>query len=362
MRTYLRDSWSSLVRLERTRVLGYGAIWTSIVVGVGTIWSVVAGVPSLGIAFAIGAIFVGMAEAGESLRQRLFTMIIITGSLMLATFTASLISDYRWPAIIASGLVAFASGAVGKGGPRFAMGGVLTLVTFLLFVAEPAMANQTLESTFFMGLGGFITTLGPVITLRLRRFPELSVTSPGSPSPWHLLTQGVRDRRDPFMRHGFRLSLSITITVAVALLSNIPHAIWLPVTVAWVSRADTRGIVHRVEARVVGTLIGLALAGLFTLGLGFTGVEAALVAAVSAGLTVGFIWANYPLGVAGITMVVIVLFAIDGDNVEMDITTRLIATLLAAAVVVGGSFILRGQEANRALPPSEEEPIQPLQS
>jgi MFS family permease len=242
----------------------------------------------------------------------------------------------------AAAVVAFVCGLGGILGPRMAMIGVLTLVTFTLFSAVPSMPTTTVLNAALVGLGGLLVTIGPALVAGVRRLrpraaaPALS----DSPSP-PARTPLTRATAERFARHAIRLSIATGVTMAAAIYSGLPHAYWLPMTVAWVSRPDASGSAHRVEARIVGTVLGLGVGALLILGLGVNGLGAALVIAVASGVTVAFIWANYPIGVGGITVVVIMLFALNGDNVETDIAVRLGSTLIAGVIVLLSSLLLR---------------------
>ncbi len=342
MGAYLEQSWATLTGIERGRILGYGAIWTTLIVGAGTIWAVGSGSPMLGIPFTVGAVFVGLAEAGETTRDRLVTMLGVTTSMVAITLIAGYLPKSALVIGGAAAVVAFVCGLGGIFGARTAMGGVLTLVTFTLFSAVPSIPATTLLNAGLIGLGGVLVTVGPVLVAGVRRLrwrTETPGLSDSPPSPAH--TPLTRATAEHFARHALRLSIATGLTMAVAIYSGLPHAYWLPMTVAWVSRPDASGSARRVEARIVGTLLGLAVAALLILGLGVNGIAAALMIAVASGVTVAFIWANYPIGVAGITVVVMMLFALDGDNVETDIAVRLGSTLLAGAIVVVSSLLLR---------------------
>ena len=125
----------------------------------------------------------------------------------------------------------------------------------------------------------------------------------------------------------------------MAQVSGYPHAYWLPMTIAWVTRPDHDGTVTKVAARVIGTVVGLVICGGLLMWLGVEGYAAALVCAVAAGLTVAFVWANYAVAVVGITVMVVVVFAIDGDAVRVDLAVRMVTTLIAAVLAVAGSYL-----------------------
>ena len=104
------------------------------------------------------------------------------------------------------------------------------------------------------------------------------------------------------------------------------------------------GFAH-VAARILGTAAGIAACAVLLLGLGVSGYAAAAATAIAGGVAVAFIWANYAAGVAGITVLVIVVFSLDGDSVPEDLGVRTVATLLAAVLAVAGSYLWRPRAA-----------------
>jgi uncharacterized membrane protein YccC len=160
------------------------------------------------------------------------------------------------------------------------------------------------------------------------------------PPLWPLIRQHLAGR-DIFLRHGVRLSIAIAFATIISETVDYPHDYWLPMTVAWVTKPDVNGTVTRVALRIIGTLIGLGISAVLLLSLGVSGYAAAFVVAVAGGIAVAFVWANYAIGVAGITVLVVVMFSFGGDSVPEDLTLRLVATLLAGVIAIAASYIWR---------------------
>lgn len=338
--SHLRSVLLGTARVERESVLLTGGIRAAVVMGVLMTAAVAAGRPSEAIPLAVGALFVAMAEAGEGVGRRWRTMAWVTLWLMASSLVAGLLSDHAWAVVLASTVVALLAGIAGAAGPRAALGGVLVLVTFIIVGGAPDMPDAVIRSSLLMGLGGMAMTV-VVVLPHLVRDPGAVRVALGEVASLSDRLRGHLTWQDPFVRHGVRLSLGIGVASALAFASGYPHAYWLPMTIAWVTKPDVEGTVSKVAARILGTVLGIAISAVLLIGLDVAGYAAALIVALAGGVTVAFIWANYAVGVTGITVLVIVVFSLDGDSVPEDLLVRLGATLIATAMAVAGSYVWR---------------------
>lgn len=342
--SHLRSVLLGTAHVDRERLVVAGAVRATAVIGVLMAAAVATDHPSEGIPLAVGALFVAVAEAGEGVGRRWRTMAWVTLWLMASSLVAALLSDHPWAVVLGSTAVALAAGIAGAAGPRAALGGVLSLVTFIIVGGAPSLPAEAVRISLLMGLGGVVMT-AVVVVPHLVRDPGALREALGEVPP---LSRRVREHlswADPFVRHGVRLALGIGIASAVAFASGYPHAYWLPMTIAWVTKPDLEGTVSRVAARILGTFLGIAVSGALLIGLDVSGYAAAVVTALAGGITVAFIWANYTVGVLGITVLVIVVFSLDGDSVPEDLGVRTVATLLAAVLAVAGSYLWRPRAA-----------------
>jgi len=338
--SHLRSVLLGTTRVERERVLLVGGVRAALVMGLLMTAAVAADRPSEGIPLAIGALFVAIAEVGEGVGRRWRTMAWVTLWLMAASLVAALLSDHAWAVVLASSAVALVAGFAGAAGPRAALGGVLVLVTFIIVGGAPTLPDEALRISLLMGLGGMVMTIAVILPHLVRDPAAIRVALGEVPS----LPDRLREHLgwdDPFVRHGVRLALGIGVASAIAFASGYPHAYWLPMTIAWVTKPDLEGTVSRVAARILGTVVGIVISGVLLIGLDVSGYAAAVVVALAGGATVAFLWANYAVGVTGITVLVIVVFSLDGDSVPEDLVVRLVATLIAAVMAVAGSYAWR---------------------
>ena len=142
---------------------------------------------------------------------------------------------------------------------------------------------------------------------------------------------------DPIAEHAMRLCLAFGIANLVAVLSQVPHAYWFPMTVAWVTKPDLSGTVTRVFMRVAGTLLGIVVTVAFVILADGTALQAPvsiLAIGVATYIAIAYIWANYPVAVIGITTFVLMVEHLGGGNSEVNVLARVGFTILAGLWVL----------------------------
>ena len=297
-----------------------GALVTAVV----AIIPVISGEPKFAIPLSIGAVFAAVSEAGQPFGSRWKTMLWTTAGLMGAAFLGQAISDWTLVAIIVTAPMAFASGLVGALGRRAAVGGLLALVIFSIYVGIPVPLQDAPTTALLVGLGGLAQTAATVVMGLARGQHQQAVVVESTQSLW----------RWPFVIHGVRLAIVMVIATAISESMSLPHPYWLPMSVAWMSKPDTDGTVDRVMHRLAGTALGLAIVGVIEVLFTPTANGYLAISLVGAAITISFIWVNYAIAVTGVTTWIVALFAFVGDPVVSTMGARLLATAAAAALVL----------------------------
>lgn len=290
------------------------------------------------IPLSIGAVFAAVAEAGQPFGQRWRTMLGTTAVLMAAVYLGSLLSDATWLAIVITAPIAFSCGLAGAIGKRAAVGGLLALVIFTIYVGVPVPMADAAPTAALLGLGGLIQTFVTVTVGVLRgqhRIPTASGTATSLPL--------VRKLKNPvFLTHATRLAIVMTIATAISENFSIPHPYWLPMSVAWMSKPDHDGTVDRVIHRLVGTVLGLVVTAGVVLAIRPGDYGFLVLSLVGAAIAIAFIWANYAIAVTGVTIWVVSLFGMVGDPVVSTLDSRLVATVAAAVLVIVAVWLIPG--------------------
>ena len=334
----VRDRIGSLLTFDFALFDWRDALRGALVTAAITSVPVIQGDPKAAIPLSIGAVFAAVAEAGQPFGTRWRTMLGTTATLMVAVYFGSLLSEAALLAILVTAPFAFACGLAGAIGKRAAVGGLLALVIFSIYVGVPVSMADAAPTAALLGLGGLIQTVVTVVMGVIRRQHRIPVAKDDAPSA----SLASKLKNPVFLTHATRLAIVMTIATAISENFDIPHPYWLPMSVAWMSKPDHAGTVDRVTHRLVGTVLGL----LVTAGIVFVSRPAdygfLALSLIGAAIAIAFIWANYAVAVAGVTIWVVSLFGMVGDPVVTTVDIRLLATVAAAVLVIGGMWLIPG--------------------
>ena len=133
------------------------------------------------------------------------------------------------------------------------------------------------------------------------------------------------------LRFGVLLGGSVAGATALALALRGPHAFWLPMSVAFILRPDLAPVIRRAAARTVGTLIGVAIAGVIALA-GNPPVALIALSCAMAALMPGATRRGHGYAVVTFTPIVFVFIAMSGNDRGL-FGARIVDTALAALLV-----------------------------
>jgi uncharacterized membrane protein YccC len=142
---------------------------------------------------------------------------------------------------------------------------------------------------------------------------------------------------DPIVEHALRLTIAFGGATLAAVIIDVSHAYWLPLTVAWIAKPDLANTVSRVTMRIVGTMVGLILVtAILVIASELPGeaIILAITVGITGALALAYLNANYPLAVIGITGFVILIEHVSGEGATYDIIARLLITALAGVWVL----------------------------
>lgn len=334
----VRDRIGSLLTFDFALFDWRDALRGALVTAAITSVPVIQGDVKAAIPLSIGAVFAAVAEAGQPFGQRWRTMLGTTAALMAAVYLGSVLSEATLLAIVITAPIAFICGLAGAIGKRAAVGGLLALVIFSIYVGIPVSMADAAPTAALLGIGGLIQTIVTVMMGLIRGKHRIAVSAVAATST----TLRAKIGNPLFLTHATRLAIIMTIATAVSENFNIPHPYWLPMSVAWMSKPDHDGTVDRVTHRLVGTVLGL----LVTAGIVFASRPGdygfLVLSLVGAAIAIAFIWANYAVAVAGVTIWVVSLFGMVGDPVVTTVSVRLLATVAAAILVIAAIWLIPG--------------------
>lgn len=343
----VRSRLATLVAFDFSRADWPDAIRGTIVAAIVTAIPVIAGDMEKAIPLSIGATFVAISESGQEFSRRWRSMLWTTAALMGAVGLGSALSNVYLLAIAVTAVIAFICGVIGFLGPRFAVGGLLSLVLFAIYVGVPVPLDGALTSAALVGLGGLVQAIASIGMSMVRGKHHLPQSPRESLPAFSDLWRGDHT----FLAHGIRLAIVMATATTISESLSVPHPYWLPMSVAWMSKPDRDGTVVRVLHRMVGTVAGLLIAFLAVVIFRPTGSAFLPVALFGVAFAIAFIWSNYAIAVTGVTIWVVSLFAMVGDPVVTTMDARLLATAGAAALVLTATWLSdwRPRKARAAL-------------
>jgi len=287
----------------------------------------------LAIPITIGAVFTGLADTVESAAQRMRSMLWVTLWITVGGLIGGLISSHPVAHVLVLALFGAACGFAGSLGRLGGLAGVLSLVMATLATGVPESAVSAVQFALLVLVGGLIQTAVTVVPDLIRRRWELLAPPPAKESAAVRLRAHLHPD-DPLFRHGIRLGSALVVGVIAAFLTGWPHAYWIPLTIAWLSKPNAEGFASRILARLLGTFAGIAASVLVIDVLGLQRFGFAMLVGVGTYVSVAFLAANYAIAVMGITAIVMALFTLIGDPVGETALARAAATVIGSLIVV----------------------------
>lgn len=298
------------------------------------------------ISVAIGVLFAGVLDSPDEFRARVIVLARSTVLWLVSVSLAMAVANYPIALVIVSGLWAAAMGYIGIVGPRMALAGLLSLVLFCIFSGTPER-GWNLTDTMLQLAGGivlyaivaFVTTplLAPLVRAH-SVFPHFELFKFGES------LRKYAGRNDAYTRHAIRLAIAIAFAMSLSQIWHFPHAYWIPMTVAWIAKPDLDGTVGKVVYRIIGTVIGVGVSIVLFGVLGTPVWAAILVIGLATWVVAAFVWVNYSYTVAGITVMVLSLFVLDGQSIWETAPWRIIATLIAGIIVTIAGYAWKTKE------------------
>lgn len=292
----------------------------------------------LAIPLTIGAVFTGLADTIESASQRMRSMLWVTVWITIGGLIGGLVSSHPVAHLIVLALLGAACGFAGSLGRLGGLAGVLTLVMAVLATGVPESAVPAVQFALLVLIGGLIQVAVTVVPDLIRRRSQL-LAPPPAKQPVAQRLRAHFNRDDPMFRHAIRLGAALVVGVIAAFLTGWPHAYWIPLTIAWLSKPNAEGFGSRILARLFGTFAGIAASVLVIDVLHLHRFGFAMLVGVGTYVSVAFLSANYAIAVMGITAIVMALFTLIGDPVGETAVARAAATVIGSIIVVIGPLI-----------------------
>lgn len=293
--------------------------------------------------FGMGMQLTSLSDHGRDLRTRAIHMSATLLAITIGTALGGVVSHGTWSHIILGAVLALVCGYIGALGAEWLAAGVMLLVVFAIFGGSPITLLTTWKNVSWILAGGVLMIGTMVFEVLVNRALRHSRRTRPAPPPLADRVATVRRHlhwNDRYALHAVRLSVVMTVAIAISETSDFAHAYWIPMTVAWITRPELDGTVDRIILRVIGTVVGLGIAGSLYLAVHPNDEVSIVFASIAAFVAGVFLVPNYAIAVVGVTTFVFYLLHIAGFPTRETVGTRIVATLIGSALV-GVAILIR---------------------
>ncbi len=165
--------WQTLIKFDSAKLAPALAVRNTLGVVLPLIAGTAAGWPSVGIAVGTGALNVAFSDGQEPYRQRAKRMLAASVLVGLAVFAGGISGHYIWAIVAVAAGWAFAAGMMISLSSTAGDLGVISLVTLVVYAANPQPLDRAIYSGLLAFSGGLLQTLFSLAFWPLRRYrPE----------------------------------------------------------------------------------------------------------------------------------------------------------------------------------------------
>lgn len=165
--------WRTVTHFDAAKINPWLGLRNSIGVALPLVVGVILHNASGGLVAATGALNVAFSDGSAPYLHRARRMLYACGFVALAVFAGRLCGQNHLLAVLLSASCAFAAGIVVALGPTPADIGTVTLVTLVVFAAQPTSLGKAVSSGLLAFAGGLLQTILAVALWPVRRYyPE----------------------------------------------------------------------------------------------------------------------------------------------------------------------------------------------
>jgi hypothetical protein len=330
-------------RFDRSAVAPWAGAVTALPVAAVLAAGLLSPDPSAGVLMAVGAMLVGISSRARGNRPRLGTMASAMAMMGLSTFVGSATGHIAGLHLGLLTLWSFLGALMIVVAPERSIIGTLAIIAFIVFGRFTAPVDGAARLAGFVVAGG----AAQVIVAFLVRWPHRTADERRL-SGLHPLEQlrsaaaevgaNLTLRSTP-CRHAVRLAVLVPATTALAEYSGLHRGYWVPLTVVLVLRPDFASTSSQGAARVLGTFLGLALAGVVAVSLHPSGAWSVVAVAATSWAAYATFRASPVAWVGFITALVVFLLNVVTPDTAGVVVDRLVDSLIGGAVALGAYLL-----------------------
>lgn len=277
-----------------------------------------------------GAFSVGFGAFHQLQGSRLKPMLLAAGGMCVSSWIGTLAAPSAMGTVAVIAAAGLVYGRVSLEDAASSWVALQCAVWLIISTAYPAAGIHILSRGALIFAGGLLQIAVVFLLWRLIGTANPILSTPVSAETHH--------------HRPFPIRALITLAVAAALYRNISvmNGYWIPMTAVIVIRPGLEEMLQRGFARILGTMIGAAVATLIAnLTHGISYVSALLVL-LFAWICYSVIWVNYAAFALSLTSYVVFLLSLAGVEENALILHRVAFTLIGGTVAFIGHAVFRG--------------------
>ena len=313
-----------------------------------------AGHTGAGMVAAGGAMTVGFGSFQWLGRSRLAPMLWATGGMAVSAVGGSLVGHSGPGAVVNAAVAGFGAGILLALGPGASWIGQQCAIVALVASGYPAGWDIAVSRALLILAGGALQTLVMTVTWRWRQFqvPQME------PDPFPGIGPAVRTLRanltlgSAAMHYALRQGTTLAVAAEMEHATGLPNGYWVPMTALLVLRPAFQPTFHRGVLRVMGTIVGAALATLLVHALRLDLLTVGALTALFAWLAYALLNVNYGLFAVFLTGYIVFLLDFGGLSTKVVVAHRTLNTALGGglALLSYATVLIRRRHPSDHLP------------
>lgn len=304
-----------------------------------------------GMMTAAGAFSVGFGSFQELGASRRTPMLVATAGMCLSSWIGTWGGLFAPASVVLSALWGMIYAWTWRRGPGASWIALQCLIWLIISSAYPASGLRALTRGSFVLGGGLLQMLLVSAAWRFTGIPAVAGGAARAAEPAQASLSTRAAHWGQTARVGVLLALSTALSQGLAL----PSGYWIPMTAAIVTRPELQHTFQRGTSRIMGTLVGAAVATLIALALRPLPAILAALVLLFAGACYLLVHVNYAAFAACLTSYVVFLLAMVGAPAPVTIAHRIVNTLVGGALAGAGhaAFVGLGRVLERGRAPRE---------
>lgn len=325
----------------------------TVVVGVLTAVVLALGQQSYLLSVTFAVLFVGMSDPGGEYGYRIRAMAVVglVGAFLTALGFASVVGPWGY-AVLATFVVTLLGGLARMFGWHRFVSGLLLNIWFLVALGQAALNDREgVQTQVWMQALAWVIGSALWIIVTLIFWLVRGRKQRPAPFPFPADTSRQKLTRPVFI-FALARALALSIAVAIAFGLHLPDASWLPVATIIAMKPTVEQTVLVAEQRLVGAIMGAALACLVVLTVDDKLILLAAMAVLS-GVEYSFQFVNYAVYSAAVSAYVLIAMDLSVRSDPAAEEQRVLYTLIGVGIGVAVTLI-----ANRLQCRGASEPLQ----